>query len=147
MLTQSCGVCVCVCTCRWGQDEKVVVSWNAQLMSALAKASTALHEPAYLRLARGIATHIRTTLFDEQTAALRRLSFQGVASEVPAMADDYGFLVRGLIDLYEATGDADLLRWAKRLQVSETQAGTQTEPGTVRSTESFGITTAVMEDS
>lgn len=37
--------------------------------------------------------------------------------QVPAMADDYACLTKGLLDLFEATGHTPHLAWAKRLQV------------------------------
>jgi uncharacterized protein YyaL (SSP411 family) len=36
--------------------------------------------------------------------------------DAPAFADDYAFLISGLIDLYEATFDESYLEWADRLQ-------------------------------
>lgn len=33
-----------------------------------------------------------------------------------AFLDDYAFLIRGLLDLYEASLDADWLQWAEALQ-------------------------------
>lgn len=39
-------------------------------------------------------------------------------SSVPIVGflDDYAFLIRGLLDLYEASLDADWLQWAETLQ-------------------------------
>lgn len=58
-------------------------------------------------------------------------------SAVPIVGflDDYTFLIRGLLDLYEATLDASWLEWAEILQVTqdrmfwdETNAGYFTSP-------------------
>lgn len=41
------------------------------------------------------------------------------ASPIVAFLDDYAFLIRGLLDLYEASLNTDWLQWAEILQ--ETQ--------------------------
>lgn len=54
-----------------------------------------------------------------ETGRLRRCVFEGELSEVNGLADDYAFLARGLLDLYEATGETAHLEWAARLQVGQ----------------------------
>ena len=52
-----------------------------------------------------------------ETGRLRRCVFRGELSGVQGLADDHAFLARGLLDLYEATGETAHLEWAARLQV------------------------------
>lgn len=58
-----------------------------------------------------------TTTTITETGRLRRCVFRGALSGVQGLADDYAFLVRGLLDLHEATGETAHLEWAARLQV------------------------------
>lgn len=37
-------------------------------------------------------------------------------NQIVGFLDDYAFLIRGLLDLYEASLDADWLQWAEHLQ-------------------------------
>lgn len=60
-------------------------------------------------------THTHTN--DAETGRLRRCVFKGELSAVPGLADDYTFLIRALLDLYEATATTSYLAWAQRLQV------------------------------
>lgn len=42
--------------------------------------------------------------------------FSFSANHIAGFLDDYAFLIRGLLDLYEASLDADWLQWAEHLQ-------------------------------
>jgi hypothetical protein len=55
-------------------------------------------------------------LYDEKSGLLYRSYRQG-RGEARGFAEDYAFLIAGLIDLYEATFETRWLRWALRLQV------------------------------
>ncbi|QDS77033.1 hypothetical protein FKW77_006599 [Venturia effusa] len=101
-------------------DDKIVVAWNGLAISALAKTSSVLtvSEPekakVYLDAAIKAASFIRKELFDEREGTMKRVYREG-PGDAPAFADDYAFLIQGLIELYEATfGDA-WLEWADRL--------------------------------
>ena len=95
------------------RDNKVVTAWNGLALSALARASMVLNKPRYLAAARKLAEFLRKQLWDG-----RRLfrSWQGRASSVAGFAEDYAFITAGLLDLYEATGDVELLEWGVELQ-------------------------------
>ncbi|MFV1979960.1 MAG: thioredoxin domain-containing protein [Rhodothermia bacterium] len=92
-------------------DDKVVTSWNGLMISALAKAYQVLREDRYLAAAEKAASFIQTTLYQQEERTLVRRYRDGEAG-LPAHLDDYAFLVYGLLDLYESTGDAGWLRWA-----------------------------------
>ncbi|MBI2071050.1 MAG: thioredoxin domain-containing protein [Elusimicrobia bacterium] len=99
-------------------DDKVLVSWNGLMISAFAKAAQILGEPRYAKAAERSAAFIQTSLYDLKTKRLYRRWREG-ESKVPGIADDYAFLVQGLLDLYEATFDARWLEWA--IELTETQ--------------------------
>jgi uncharacterized protein YyaL (SSP411 family) len=43
-------------------------------------------------------------------------SWRGARGAAPGFAEDYAFLIQGLLDLYEATGAIHWIQWADRLQ-------------------------------
>jgi hypothetical protein len=62
-----------------------------------------------------IAEFVHDKLWDPETRCLRR-SFCRGPSAVAGFADDYAFLIAGLLDLFGATGNVRWLRWALDLQ-------------------------------
>ena len=96
-------------------DDKVLTGWNGLMISAFARAYQVLDELKFVRAARGAADFLRANLYDAAHSTLRR-SHRGEASNIPGFADDYAFLIQGLLDLYEADFDVDDLLWAERLQ-------------------------------
>ncbi len=99
-------------------DNKVLTGWNGLMISAFARAGQILDEPAYLAAARGAADFIREHLYDEKTGLLRRSYLDG-AGEVRGFADDYAFLIAGLLDLFEGEFEPRDLEWAVRLQKTQ----------------------------
>jgi uncharacterized protein YyaL (SSP411 family) len=102
-------------------DDKIVVAWNGLAIGALARLSVVLSTvnpntaPAYLEAAKKAAKFIRAELYDETSGTMRRVYREG-PGDAPAFADDYAFLISGLIDLYEATFDDSYLEFADVLQ-------------------------------
>lgn len=105
-------------------DDKIVVSWNGLAIGGLARTSAAISstEPDkaahYLPAAERAASFIKSTLYDSSKHTLLRVYREGPGA-VPGFADDYAFLISGLVDLYEATFNDSYLAWAADLQ--ETQ--------------------------
>jgi uncharacterized protein YyaL (SSP411 family) len=102
-------------------DDKIVVSWNGIAIGGLARtaAVTRGFDPAkskkLLESAIKAANFIRRELYDEQEKLLYRVYREG-RGDTKGFADDYAFLIEGLIDLYEATFEESWLRWADELQ-------------------------------
>lgn len=94
-------------------DDKIVTAWNGLAISALARAAVAFGNEAYAEAARRCADFLHRHLWAGQ--ALRR-SWRCAPSVVGGFAEDHAFLAAGLLDLYEARGDARHLGWALRLQ-------------------------------
>ena len=103
---------------RPGLDNKIIVGWNGMAISAFAKAALLWNSDRYRNTAIEAAIFIKNRLYDSDTTTLKRLYLDG-PSKAKAYADDYAYLIRGLIDLYEATADIQWLDWANALQ--ETQ--------------------------
>lgn len=92
-------------------DDKILTSWNGLMISAFAKASQVLHNPAYLRAGEESAEFIFKKLYSPDTRRLKRRYRDGDAG-LEAHLDDYAFLVQGLLDLYEASFDVKWLEYA-----------------------------------
>lgn len=101
-------------------DDKIVTSWNGLALGGLARAGAALQTPSYIWAAIKAAECIRDRLFDDSSGILRRVYREG-PGEAPGFADDYGFLISGLIDLYEATFDSQWIEFADKLQKLQVQ--------------------------
>jgi uncharacterized protein YyaL (SSP411 family) len=96
-------------------DDKIVASWNGLMISAFSKGYEVLRDPAYLESARNAAAFIERAMYRGNSGLLVR-SYRGGPSEIEGFADDYAFVIQGLLDLYEASFDVHLLEWAERLQ-------------------------------
>jgi len=99
-------------------DDKVIAAWNGLMISAYARAAQVLDEPRYLKLATDAAKFIREHLYDYSRKTLFRNYREG-RSDIEGFADDYAFMIQGLVDLYEASFDVEWLKFATELQ--ETQ--------------------------
>ncbi len=101
-------------------DDKIITAWNGLMISAFARGHQLLADGqtvavSYAQTAAAAAEFIRRELYDEGTGLLYRTYRQGRGS-VEGFAEDYAFLIQGLLDLYEATFAIGWLRWADRLQ-------------------------------
>jgi hypothetical protein len=99
-------------------DDKIIAAWNGLMISAYARAAQVLDEPRYLESATRAANFVRAHLWDDSRKTLFR-SYREGRSAVEGFADDYAFVVQGLLDLYEASFDVEWLKFATQLQ--ETQ--------------------------
>jgi uncharacterized protein YyaL (SSP411 family) len=117
-------------------DDKVLTAWNGLMISALARGHRILGGSAaegwdgppgrpqesarpavapYLQAAARAAEFIRSELYDPESRTLYR-SWRNGRSDIPGFAEDYAFLIQGLLDLYEAGFDVRWLQWAGELQ-------------------------------
>jgi uncharacterized protein YyaL (SSP411 family) len=99
-------------------DDKIITAWNGLMISAFARAAQVLGDPKYQYAALKAAIFVRKKLYDSSKKILVR-SYREGRSEVEGFADDYAFVIQGLLDLYEACFDVNLLQFAVALQ--ETQ--------------------------
>jgi hypothetical protein len=96
-----------------GRDDKILVSWNGLMISAMAKAASIFEEEKYAQAARSAVEFIRNNMRSE-TGELFHVYKDGQA-KVSAFLDDYACLINGLVELYQATWQADLLEFALEL--------------------------------
>jgi len=103
------------------RDDKVITAWNGLMISALARASVlpaeslAERRAAYREAAVRAAAMLESRFFDRSDGSLQRSACGGAFSGA-GFAEDYAFLIGGLLDLYEATFEIRWLAWAEELQ-------------------------------
>ena len=99
-------------------DDKIIAAWNGLMISAYARAARILDEPRYLEIATRAAKFLRTNLYEEKSKLLYR-NYRGGRSDIEGFADDYAFVIQGLLDLYEASFDVEWLKFAVELQQTQ----------------------------
>ncbi|MFO7732246.1 MAG: thioredoxin domain-containing protein [Candidatus Aminicenantes bacterium] len=92
------------------KDTKMLADWNGLMIGALARLARLTGNEKHLRAADRAADLILDRMRDPDGRLLHMLA-DGEA-RVPAFLDDYAFLVKGLIDLYEAGFDPGRLERA-----------------------------------
>ncbi|HEU5247330.1 MAG TPA: thioredoxin domain-containing protein [Candidatus Udaeobacter sp.] len=99
-------------------DDKIITAWNGLMISAYARAAQVIDERRYLEIATRAAKFLRTNLYEEKSKLLYR-NYRGGRSDIEGFADDYAFVIQGLLDLYEVSFDVEWLKFA--IQLQETQ--------------------------
>jgi len=95
-----------------GTDDKIIVSWNALMISSLAKVSYALGKKEYFDAADKAVTFI-TERMSKKDGTLNRVYRKNVA-HIDAFAEDYSYFGNSLIDMYEASFNPKYLELAKK---------------------------------
>ncbi|HUE89052.1 MAG TPA: thioredoxin domain-containing protein [Vicinamibacterales bacterium] len=109
-------------------DDKVLTGWNGLMIGACARAARVLaggealgqataEDPGrrHLESARRAAQFVRRVLWNADRGVLLRRYRNGDAA-IEAYAEDYAFLVFGVLELFQADGNPDWLEWALALQ-------------------------------
>ena len=99
-------------------DDKIISAWNGLMISAYARGAQVLDDPRYLEAAMRAMKFVRSNLYDETGKVLYRNYREG-RSAVEGFADDYTFVIQGLLDLYEASFDVEWLKFALELQATQ----------------------------
>ncbi len=107
-------------------DDKIIAAWNGLAVSAFARAGFVLGEERYLEAARGAARFIRDDMLVD--GRLRR-TFRAGEARHAAVLDDYAFVIQGLLELFEATGEVEWLDFARGLQTALDQHFADAESG------------------
>jgi uncharacterized protein YyaL (SSP411 family) len=101
-------------------DDKIIAAWNGLMISAYARAAQVLDDARYLEIGTRAANFLRANLYEEKSKLLYR-NYRNGRSDIEAFADDYAFVIQGLLDLYEASFDVDWLKFAIELQQTQNQ--------------------------
>jgi uncharacterized protein YyaL (SSP411 family) len=113
-------------------DDKVLTAWNGLMIAAFARAARVLPDSPsasdYLRAARRSAQFIHDTLWHAESGRLLRRYRDGEAG-IDGYAEDYAFLIFGLLELFQADGDARWIDWVLALQAAQDQRFWDPEDG------------------
>jgi hypothetical protein len=100
-------------------DDKVLTGWNGLMLAAFSRAARILPEKearrVHLDAAEHCAAFLEKTMWDEKRSVLRR-RFRGGDAAIEGYAEDYAYLVFGLLELFQASGNPQWLQWARTLQ-------------------------------
>jgi uncharacterized protein YyaL (SSP411 family) len=109
---------------RPGTDDKILTAWNGLMITAFCRAYQAFGRDVDLEAARQAADFVLANLLREDRLLV---SYRAGHAQLGAYLDDYAFLARGLLDLYESGFDARHLAAAERL--AETMLEHFEDPG------------------
>ena len=88
------------------RDEKILTSWSALMISALAEAGAALAAPPMVTAAESALALLERTLVERSGSAARVLRLvKGDVKKGPGFLDDHAYLANAALDVYEVTGD------------------------------------------
>jgi len=105
------------------RDDKVLTAWNGLMIGACARLARLLRgggesqqsASASLEGARRAARFVRERMWKEESQTLLRRYRDGHA-DIEAYAEDYAYLIFGLLELFQADPDPMWLEWAIALQ-------------------------------
>jgi uncharacterized protein YyaL (SSP411 family) len=105
------------------RDDKVLTAWNGLTIAAFARAGRVLRPQLvggnggapYIREAQSAARFVRRYLWDDASGTLLR-RFRNGKSGVDGYAEDYAYMIFGLLELFQSDGDPASLEWAMALQ-------------------------------
>ncbi len=123
-------------------DDKVLTAWNGLMIAAFARAARVLAGGAglggnlgagdpgarHLESAVRAAAFIREKMWNPEQRRLLRRYRKGDAA-IDGYAEDYAFLIFGLIELFQASGDPSWLSWARELQARQDELFRDAEGG------------------
>ncbi|MGH3666391.1 MAG: thioredoxin domain-containing protein, partial [Egibacteraceae bacterium] len=115
-----------------GLDDKVLTSWNALALGALAETGAALGEPRYVAAATACARFLRDELVDRSDPGHTRLQHtwkDGHGAAVGAFLEDVANLAQALLVLYEADHDPAWVAWAADLAADAENRFAETRDG------------------
>jgi uncharacterized protein len=105
-------------------DDKVLTAWNGLMIAAFARVARVMQlfgdegrhaGQEYLEAARRAASFLRERMWSPSSRTLLRRYRDGHA-EIEAYAEDYAYLIFGLVELFQADPDPRWLTWSIDLQ-------------------------------
>jgi len=94
-------------------DDKALTSWNGLMIGALSMGYQVLGEKSYLTAAIDAANFIKNNL-DKENKLYH--TYREGEVKIKGFLSDYAYLIEGLLHLYEANFDPEILKWAMDLQ-------------------------------
>jgi uncharacterized protein YyaL (SSP411 family) len=101
-------------------DDKVLTAWNGLMLAAFARAGRVMQGRgddgrSYVEAAQRAAAFIRGRMWNPASGVLLRRFRDGQAG-IDAYAEDYAYLIFGLLELFQADPSPDWVAWAVTLQ-------------------------------
>ena len=93
-------------------DKKIITSWNAQMVSGLLNSFEAFGDKQFLNQAQRTYSFLRENLI---SGAELMHTFQANKAKMEANLEDYSFMIRAALGLYQNTGNVDYLEQADEL--------------------------------
>ncbi len=113
-------------------DDKVITAWNGLMIGACARAARVLvdspNRDRWRTAAISAAEAVHRLLWQPERERLLRRYRDGEAA-IDGFCEDYACLIAGLLELFQATGDARWLEWATQLQQIATSLFHDTRDG------------------
>lgn len=94
-------------------DDKTLTSWNALMLNAYVDAYKTFNKAAYLSVARKNADFLLQNQIKSDGGLYH--SYKQGKSSIEGYLEDYAFLIKALINLYEASGITTYLKQAEKL--------------------------------
>lgn len=94
------------------KDDKILAGWNGLMIHALAEAGIALRRPDFVKAAQNAAKFIHANMWDG-TKLYRR--WRDGEANYGCVLDEYAYMIRGLISLFEIGSGTEWLQWALTL--------------------------------
>lgn len=94
------------------KDDKILSSWNGLMIYTLAEAGKAFQNENYLQAALKAARFIKNHLWQKQELLRRWREGQALFS---GSLDEYVFMIRGILSLFEANAGTEWFKWAVEL--------------------------------
>jgi len=94
-------------------DHKVITSWNALMIQAYLDAFTALGDSEYLKRATATANFLKEEMISSEFYLRRSLS--GKDKSIPGFSEDYAYLSRAYLELYQVNFDKGWLDLSEEL--------------------------------
>jgi uncharacterized protein YyaL (SSP411 family) len=94
-------------------DDKVLADWNGLFIAALAQAARTYGNEQYLAAARRAMQFVLTRMRTTNGGLLHR--YRDGEPAIPAFGDDYAFIIKALLELYESTFEPVYLASAREL--------------------------------
>jgi uncharacterized protein YyaL (SSP411 family) len=100
-------------------DDKVLTGWNGLMLAAFAKAARVLPDAdarvRYLGAAERSAQFLEQYMWDAGRQVVMRRYREGDTA-IDGYAEDYAYLIFGLMELFQLSGNPHWLEWARALQ-------------------------------
>lgn len=94
------------------KDDKILSSWNGLMIYTLAEAGKAFQHEPFLQASLKAARFIKKQLWQDQELLRRWRDGQAMFS---GSLDEYAFMIRGVLSLFEANAGTEWLEWAMEM--------------------------------